>query len=144
MAGDEDRLEPLDSHNALAVRLAHRDLDLVDPGSLASNQIECSVARVRGLRDGADVAHRLAESLRIEADHLRRRVKALRDRPYVVVADRAHRAERLGHDEVGLEVGKQVLVERVDRLTAVHSLTHRFIDLGVPEPGRQQVARDVS
>jgi hypothetical protein len=62
---------------------------------------------------------------------------------HVVVADRAHRAERLGDDEVGLEVMQEVGVELVDRIAALGALADGGVDLGRGEPRGEDVARHV-
>ena len=60
----------------------------------------------------------------------------------VVVRDRADVAERLRYDEVGLELGDELLVEGVDRLAGAGALAHGGVDLGGREALRQDVARD--
>ena len=52
-----------------------------------------------------------------------------RERRDLVVGDRADRAQRLGHDQVGLELAQQVGVELVDRLAGGGALAHGGVDL---------------
>ena len=58
------------------------------------------------------------------------RVDLLGDRPDVVVGDRAHRAQRLGDDQVGLQLVQRVGVELVDRLAGQRALLDGGVDLG--------------
>ena len=62
------------------------------------------LARVGELGDRADVAEGLAERVRVQGDDARTAGDRLGDRAHVVDAHGAHRAQRLGHDEVGLEL----------------------------------------
>jgi hypothetical protein len=141
--GDEDRVEPLDGDDRDALGAADGDADGVDAGALARDELDRRVARVGELGDGAHVAERLAERVRVERDD----VRVGRDRAghlaHVVVADRAHRAQLLGDDEVGLEVVQEIGVELVDRLAALGVLADGGVDLGRRQVRRQPVARDV-
>ena len=72
VAGDEDRVEPLQRRHARArraPRTARRTR--VDPRALPGDEVQRRVARPGRLRDRAHVAHRLAEGLRVQRDHLR-------------------------------------------------------------------------
>ena len=70
------------------------------------------------------------ERVRVEGDDLRAAGDRLGDRAHVVDAHGAHRAQRLGDDEVGLEVAQALGVELVDRLAALGALAHGGVDLG--------------
>jgi hypothetical protein len=141
--GDEDRVEPLDCHDRDALGAADGDADRVDAGALARDQLERRVARVGELGDGAHVAERLAERVRVERDDARLGGDRARDLAHVVVADRADRAKLLGDDEVGLEVVQEIGVELVDRLAALGVFADGGVDLGRRQVRRQPVARDV-
>ena len=66
----------------------------------------------------------------------------LGDLPDVVNGDGAHLAERLGDDQVGLQLVQKLRVELVDRLARERALLDRGVDLRRGEPRRQLVARD--
>ena len=65
-------------------------------------------------------------------------------RAHVVDADGAHRAQRLGDDQVGLELAQALGVELVDRLAALGALAHGGVDLGRAQSAGQAVARDAA
>ena len=119
--------------------------DRVDPRALAGDEVQRRVARAGGLGDRADVAHRLAERRRVQRDDPRLLGQLGGDAADVVVGDRAHRAQLLGDDQVGLELGAAArLVERVDRLAALGALADGGVDLRSVEARRQHVARDLA
>ncbi len=64
-------------------------------------------------------------------------------RAYVVVGDGADLADRLRDDQVGRELGEQVLVERVEGLAAPDKLANAGVDLGGGEPGVEDAAGQV-
>ena len=79
--------------------------------------------------------------LGVERDHARARLEPRGDRADVVVGDGADRAQRLGDDQVGLEVGERGLVELVERLAPPGDLAHAGVDLAGLQAGRDHAAR---
>ena len=75
--------------------------------------------------------------------HLRLRRDLLRDRAHVVDRDGAHLAERLGHDQVRLELAQPLRVQLVEVLAALRALAHGGVDLRRREPLRDDRARQV-
>ena len=137
VAADVDRVEPLERRHARA-RAA--------PATAARDRREAGakLARAAARRDrGSPVAQasrtrspstssRVSGSSEITSGAAR---QPRGDRAHVVVGDGADRAQRLGHDQVGLELRQRLLVEPVERLAAAGDLAHAGVDLG----GRQAV-----
>ena len=67
------------------------------------------------------------------------RLDLLGDRAHVLIGDGAHGAQRLGHDQIGLERLELIHVELVDRLTAERPLLDGGVDLGRAQARRQRV-----
>ena len=143
VAGDEDRVEPLERGDPHRLLRAHGEAHLVDPARGVLDEVDAGVLGVGRGGERPGVAEHLAERVRVERDHLRLGLDPLRDLDDVVVGDRADRAQRLRDDQVGLQRAQPLLVERVDRLALLGQLAHRAIDLGGREPGADQVARDL-
>ena len=59
------------------------------------------LAALAGLSEGAHVAEALAEALRVKGDHARAGGQVLGHLGYLLIGDGAHRAEGLGHDQIG-------------------------------------------
>ena len=129
VAGDEDRVEPLDRDHAAPARALERDPHAVDAGALAGDEVQRGVARVGRLGERPDVAHRLAERLGVQRDDVGAGVELLGDVADLLVGDRADRAQLLGDDQVGLQLGELLLVEEVDRLALLGALAHGRVDL---------------
>ena len=142
VAADEDRVEPLQRGDRDRRRVAHREPHAVDPAGGVGDQFDARVLGVGGLRERAHVAQHLAERVRVQGDHPRRRVDPLRDRAHVVIGHGADRAERLRHDQVRRERLQRMLVELVDRAALLGELANRAIDLVRRQPGADQVAGD--
>ena len=143
MAADEGRVEPLERGHARAVRAAHGKLHAVEAIGEVFHQVHRVVLRVRGLGERAHVAQHLAERVRIQREHLRGGIEPLRDGADVVLGDGAHGAERLGDDQVRLQVLQLALVELVDRAALLGELAYRAVDLRGLEPRPDHVARDL-
>ncbi len=143
MAGDVDGVEPLERRHPHGLGGADRDAHAVDPRGGGLHEVYAGVARVGRLGERADVAQDLAERVRVERDDRGPGVQPLGDRADVVVGDRAHRAQRLGDDQVGLELREAVLVQLVDGAALLRQLAHRAVDLRGRQPGADHVARDL-
>jgi hypothetical protein len=141
--GHEHRVQPLQGGDRDGLGPADGLPDGVDARSLAGDEVQRGVAHARGLGQRADVAHGLAEGGGIERDDPRGRGQLGGDPAHVSRGHRAHRAQILRHDQVGLELGQQVLVQHVDRLAALRALAHRGVDLGGAQARRQHVAGDL-
>ncbi len=142
VAGDEDRVEPLERDDARARLLAHGELDAVDARGDIGDQLDAALARAGRLGERAHVAERLAERMRVERDHARIRRQLTRDLGDVVIGDGADGAERLRDDHLRRELGERVAVELVDRLAGERALANGGVDRGGVEARRQHVARD--
>jgi hypothetical protein len=143
VAGDEHGVEPLERGDPHRLGRAHGEADAVDPGRGVLDEVDARVARVGRLGQRADVAEHLAERVRVEREHLRRRLEALRQRAHVVVRDGAHRAQRLGDDEVRLGAAHAVLVELVDGPALLGQLAHGAVDRRRRQARPDHVARDL-
>ena len=75
-------------------------------------------------RERLGVSEDLAEGRGVERDHLRMRRQPLGDRADVVVGDGADVAQRLGDDQVDVELAQRRLVELVERVAAAGHLAH--------------------
>ena len=122
------------SHSSAATRgsarrAAHRQPDAVDPRRGVADQLDGGVPAVGRLRERPRVAQHLADRVWVERDHPRVRLDLLGDRADVVVGDRAHRAQRLGDDQVGSQVVEGLDVELVDRLAGERALLDGGVDL---------------
>ena len=140
MAGDVDRIQPLQRGHARARRAPHGEADLVDARPLARHEVQRGVAGARGLRQRAHVTHRLAERLGVQRYHLGAGGHRLGDPLDVLDAHGADRAQRLGDDQVGLELAQPLLVEGIDRLAALGALRDGGVDLPRRQPRGQHVA----
>jgi hypothetical protein len=126
VARGEDGIQPLQRGDGRAPRgPAHRDPHGVDARPLAGDEVQRGVPRARGLGHGADVAHRLPERRGVEREHPRAGLQLLGELLDLLGAHGADRAQRLRHDEVGLQLADEVVVELVDRLAACRALAHR-------------------
>ncbi len=94
----------------------------------------------RGIAQPADVGEHLGEPLGVERDHRRAGGEALGDRDHVVVGDRADLADRLGDDQVHLELAQGRLVELVEMAALAGALPHRGVDL----PRRETLGDDAA
>jgi hypothetical protein len=136
------RIEPLERDHARPATAAHRQADAVDPLRGLADQIDRRVLGVCGLCDRSGIAQNLSQRVRIERDHHRLTVDLRRDFAHVVVGDGADRAQRLGDDQLGLQVVQRVGVELVDRLSVERPLLDGRVDLGGAETVRQLVPRN--
>ena len=139
VARGEDRVEPLDRSDHRPLGTLHRHAHAIDASALAGDEVERGVARSRRRGDGADVAHRLADRLRIECDHLRARGDHLGLLDDFVVGDRADRAQLLGDDQVGLQLAQELGIELVDGALAGDRGAHGGVDLARRQALRQTV-----
>ena len=121
------------SHSSAATVRGRRALearaDRVDPVRGLVEQLVGGALVLGHLGEAADVAQHLAERHRVERDHLRVRRDLLRDRAHVVERHGADLAERLGHDQVRLELAQLLRVELVQVLAALRPLAHGGVDL---------------
>ena len=124
-----------------AARTARRTRSIRRAAS-STSATPASLLSVR-LGQRADVAERLAQRVRVEREDLGRRVHPPGERLHVVVGDGAHRAQRLGDDEVRGERAHAVLVELVDRAALLGELAHGAVDLAGREARADDVARDL-
>jgi hypothetical protein len=104
VAGGEHRIQPLDRGDRRARGALDGRADAVDARPLARDEVQRGVARPGCGGDGADVAHRLADRLRVERDHLGARDYLLSFLDHFVVRHGTDRAQLLGDDQVGLEL----------------------------------------
>ena len=132
------------SHSSAATRgrLAPRtgEPDPVDPRRGLSDQVDRLVLGVGRLRQRPGIAEHLADRPRVQRDHDRLAVDLLGDRTDLVVGDRADPAQRLGDDQLGLQLVQQVGVERVQSCAGQRPLLDRGVDLGRGQVLRQRVA----
>ena len=133
------------SHSSIATRLRGASLTATRTRSMRAgrvlHEVDAGVLGVGGLRERAHVAEHLAERVRVQRDDLGHRVHLGRDRAHVVDGDRADAAQRLGDDQVGLEVAQADAVELVDRAALLGQLAHRAVDLvGSRDPARSHRA----
>ena len=141
VAGDIGRIEPLERDHPRSPRAPHGQPDPIDSGRGLTDQIHGSVLGVCGLCDRSGIAQDLSHSVRIERDHQRLAVDLLGDLPDVLVGDGADLAQRLGDDQVGLEVLEHLGVELVDRFAAERELLDGRVDLRRRESGGKLVSR---
>ncbi len=127
--GGVHRVQPFERGDAHRLGLPHGQPHAVDPAGRAGHELDALVAPAGGQGQRAHVAHDLAERVGVERDDLGLGLDPLRDRTHVLVGHGTHRAQRLGDDEVGLELGQQVLVEAVDGLAGLGELAHPRVDL---------------
>ena len=129
------------SHSRAITRGRLRPGDRGANGGQAPLELTAQLVRL-----GLDLG-RLAEADHV-LEHLAERARVLlqdpglagqprRDLEHVLVGDRADVADRLGDDQVGGELGEQLLVELVERLALGHPRLHRAVDLGGVEARRQ-------
>ena len=116
VAAHVDRVEPLERRRARARRVGHGALHGVDPGRGLLHQALAGLRHPGGLGQARHVGEDLAERGRVERDHGRTSGQALGDREHVVVGHGADLADRLGHDQVHVELVERVHVELVERL----------------------------
>ena len=90
------------------------------------------------LAEADHVLEHLAEGARVLLEDAGPARQAGRDLDHVLVGDRADRADRLGDDQVRLQLGEQLLVELVERPPLGHRRLHRGVDLAP----RSSPARD--
>ncbi len=102
MAGREGRIEPFERDHARSRRGPHGQADAVDPPGGLADQLDSRILGVCGLCDRSSIAENLSNRVRIERDDHRLAVELLGDLLDVVHGDRAHLAERLRDDQVGL------------------------------------------
>lgn len=143
MAGHEHRVEPLQGDHTGADGRTDRELHPVDARCRIRDQLHAALARAGGLGHGTHVAECLAEGLRVEREDLRMGGDALRQLRDFGVGDGAHRAQRLGDDQIWLQGNQSVLVELVDRLALLCARAHRRVDLAGAQSWGQDVAGDV-
>ena len=140
MTADERRVEPLEGSDTGPLgardRVAHR----AQSHAKLPAQTLAALADAGGDREPDEVVEDLVEGPGIERDHVGPAGQARGDRADVVVGDGADRAQRLGHDQVGLELEERSLVELVERLTATDEVAHPTVDLGGLEPLRNDAA----
>ena len=116
MTGDEDGIQPLQSGDAWTRQSADGKLHTIDPCGGAGDQVDAALTPTGGLGQGANVAQGFADGLGIESDHLRLGADLACDLRHLLVGDRADGAERLRHDQLGLEPLQGDPVELVDGL----------------------------
>ena len=96
--------------------------------SRPSSSPRSSWRRVRdrgGLAEPDHVLEHLAERARVLLEHPRPARQPRGDLDHVLVGDRADVADRLGDDQVGRELGEQLLVELVERPALADGRLHR-------------------
>ena len=143
VARGEGRIQPLQRDDPGTPCVASCGADAIDPPRGPGNQLGGGVLGVGRLGDRAGVPEHLADRVRIQRDDHRLGVDLLRDRAHVVIGDRAHRAQRLGDDQVGLELVQRVGVELVDRLARHRALLDGRVDLSGAEAAGQPVTGDL-
>ena len=140
MAGRERRVEPLEADDAprrhtIEATLQHA---VLDPRQSFAQDLDQPDRLVLGLGHRTDRRDRVEDALdrrRLEADHGRVRIE-LPDRVGdLAVAHRAHGAQLLGQDQVGVRGGERVKVELVDGAAAVDGGGDSGIDLAAARTG---------
>ncbi len=142
VTGGERRVEPLERGDARPAGVSDGQPDAVDARCGVAHELDRGVLGVGRLGERARIAEHLADGVRVERDHARMALDLVRDGADVVVGDRAHRAQRLGDDQVRPEFVEQLRVELVDRFAGQRPLLDGRVDLRGREPARQHVPRD--
>ncbi len=91
----------------------------------------------RCLAQADHVLEHLAQRARVLLQDLRLTAQPGRHLEHVLVGDRADSADRLGDDQIGGELGEQLLVQFVQRLSLRHPRLHCPVDLSSVEAAWQ-------
>jgi hypothetical protein len=144
VAGDERGIQPFQGdHAGPAHDVARQHADPVNPGRGVLYEVHRLVLGVGGLGQRARVGENLADRVRVQRDHHREAVDLVRDLADVVIGDGAHRAQRLGDDQIGGQLAERLGVELIDRFTGERALLDRGIDLRRGEPVGQPITGDL-
>ena len=122
-------VEPLERRHARAGRPRTASRDPLDPLLGVAHERDALRAVARGLgerRTSPSVSPSVFGSSAITRGRDGQPAGQLGD---LLVGDRAHRAQRLRDDQLGLERGERLAVELVDRLALQRALAHRRVDL---------------
>ena len=142
VTSDVRRVEPLERDRARAGCVLDGLADAVDAGGGLVHQLRALLGHTGGRREIACAGKHLSEGRGVERQDLRHRVELFGDGADVVRRHRADLAERLGHDQVGLDLVEDRVVELVDRLAAARALAHLAVDLGRTEALRYRGASE--
>ena len=115
----------------------------VDPVGRVVEQLVGRALVLGGVGEPAHVAQHLAERHRVERDHLRLGRDLLGDGADVVDRNGTDLAQRLGDDQVRLELAQLLGVELVEVLAAARALANGGIDLLARQSLRDDRAREM-
>ena len=130
----ERRVEPLEpdhARRAMTGLATRRDPLLDRPESLAQrlDDIDRGILDLGHRPDRGDRVEDPLDRGRLERDDRDLGIDPAGDLVHLAVADRAHPAQLLGQDEVGLDCGQRLLIELVQRRSAVHRRGHPRMDV---------------
>ena len=141
MPGRERRVGPLEHHHRHGRPPGDRGAHDVQPPPQVGHQARPPRLATGRLAERADRPEHLVEVLRVQRQHLGPAAQVgqrVVDHRHV---DRADRAQVLGHDQVGVEVGQRPGVQVVEVLPGRHPGAHRGVDLGRRQPLGQRAGR---
>ena len=130
----ERRVEPFDRHHADRrppgiAPPGHALFDGAEPLPQRLDQIDRCVLHLGHRADRRDRMEDPLERGGLERDDRDIRVDATSDLVHLAIADGANVAQLLGQDEVGLGRRERLLIELIQRRTAVHRGRHAVVDV---------------
>ena len=140
VASGERRIEPLQGQHPRARLSRHGDAHDVQPHLKIFEQGYGPVRTAGEIADPADVLEDVRQRLGIERDHLRAAGQGADGAIHLLGRHGADRAELLRDDDVRIEPGDPLLVERVETGAAAHLGGDRGVHLGGGHAGRQRAA----
>ncbi len=129
VASDEWRIEPFQGEHSGAGRAFDGGTHILEPPLEIVTQGDGPVGDPGRLAQPRDVGEHVGEVRGVERDHLRERREAGGHGYDVVVGDRADLADRLGDDQVDVELAQRGLVELVQVAPLAGQASHLGVDL---------------
>jgi hypothetical protein len=131
VAGREGRVEPLRDEDArIRLHLRQRRSHAIEPGAHPAGHLVGRGLGAEANPQTHDARQHLVERRRGVVNHVDVERGCVRDLVQLIGRDGANLAELLRYDDVGVDLGPHVRVDRVERLVARGRLGHRAIDVG--------------
>ncbi len=130
VARGERRVGPLEHEGVGAAPAGHRGVDPLQPLAQTGDEVLGGAGPAARPAEGHHRGQHLVEGVRVDGEHVRPAAEVGEGVVDHGDVDRAYRAQVLGDDEVGVEVGQGALVEVVEVLAGPHPLADDPVDVG--------------
>ena len=128
MSGDEGWIQPLECQDTGPRVVLYRLPDRCESRPRMGDEVPCPIRHIGDTPKGQHVLQNVIDRVRVDRQHPGVEVTGAYRFLHIVRGHRAHVTDRLGQNEIGLQVGKQVAIDGVDAAVAFHRLADRPID----------------